>query len=106
MTPGAPRCTGSEGMKQRRVPAAPSLASVTENTVFPTLAPGSQAEKRRNKCDVRLELRWEEIPVASEQVTFLNPLNISASLKSSFACKFAELFRSQLKSRPRSVFFY
>lgn len=77
MTPGAPPCTGSERAEQRRVPTAPLLAAVTENTVFPTLAPGSQAGKWRNKRNIQLELRGGKIPVASEQVTFLNPLNIS-----------------------------
>lgn len=55
---------------------APLLAAVTENTVFPTLAAGSQAGKWRGKSNVRLESRWGKIPVASEQVTFFNPLNI------------------------------
>ncbi len=76
MTPGAPLCTGSECMEQWRVPATPLLAAVTENTVFPTLAPGSQAGEWRNKRNIRCELCWGKIPVASEQVTFLNPLNI------------------------------
>lgn len=107
MTPGAPLCTGSERMEQRRVPTAPLLAAVTENTVFPTLAPGCQAGKWKNKRNVRLELHWGKIPVASEQVTFLIPLNIFfPPPKQPFACKFAEFLHSQLKTRPRSVFFY
>lgn len=53
MTPGAPWCTGGGGgWWWWRQPA--SLASVTENTLFPTLAPGTQAGKRRNKRHVSI----------------------------------------------------
>ncbi|KAK2908316.1 hypothetical protein Q8A73_009389 [Channa argus] len=55
-------CSGSERAAQQRIPTAPLLATVTDNTLFPTVAAGSQAAKTRNKCNIRLQLHWGKNP--------------------------------------------
>lgn len=98
MTPGAPLCTGGECMERRWVPTAPLLlAAVTENTVFPTLAPGSGAGSRGINVTLNLNCSGGKSLLHQNRWHFWTHWIFLPPTKQSFACKFVELLHSQLK---------